>query len=125
MKRKLLGLALAVFMTACSSTTTEKIPDLTKMFPSESEEPHILNKFPAPEWTALRSGVYHDASGKAVFYGLSSVSKDEYSSDRKILSEDRARDELAKVLLHIWSNWWRNFQYHTLIIIYLMQVRAS
>ena len=97
MKRKLLGLALAVFMTACSSTTTEKIPDLTKMFPSESEEPHVLNKFPAPEWTALRSGVYHDASGKAVFYGLSSVSKDEYSSDRKILSEDRARDELAKV----------------------------
>ena len=97
MKRKLLGLALAVFMTACSSTTTEKIPDLTKMFPSDSEEPHVLNKFPAPEWTALRSGIYHDASGKAVFYGLSSVSKDEYSSDRKILSEDRARDELAKV----------------------------
>ena len=97
MKHKLLGLALAVFMTACSSTTTGKIPDLTKMFPPESEEPPIMNKVLTPEWTALKSGVYHNASGKAVFHGLGSVSKDEYSSDRKILSEDRARDELAKV----------------------------
>jgi len=97
MKHKLLGLALAVFMTACSSTTTGKIPDLTKMFPPESEEPPIMNKVLAPEWTALKSGVYHNASGKAVFHGLGSVSKDENSSNRKILSEDRARDELAKV----------------------------
>ena len=84
-------------MTACSSTTTGKIPDLTKMFPPESEEPPIMNKVLAPEWTALKSGVYHNASGKAVFHGLGSVSKDENSSNRKILSEDRARDELAKV----------------------------
>ena len=97
MKHKLLGLALAVFMTACSSTTTGKIPDLTKMFPPESEEPPIMNKVLAPEWTALKSGVYHNASGKAVFHGLGSVSKDENSSNRKIISEDRARDELAKV----------------------------
>jgi hypothetical protein len=97
MKHKLLGLALAVFMTACSSTTTGKIPDLTKMFPPESEEPPIMNKVLAPEWTVLKSGVYHNASGKAVFHGLGSVSKDENSSNRKILSEDRARDELAKV----------------------------
>jgi len=97
MKHKLLGLALAVFMTACSSITTGKIPDLTKMFPPESEEPPIMNKVLAPEWTALKSGVYHNASGKAVFHGLGSVSKDENSSNRKILSEDRARDELAKV----------------------------
>ena len=97
MKHKLLGLALAVFMTACSSTTTGKIPDLSKMFPPESEEPPIMNKVLAPEWTALKSGVYHNASGKAVFHGLGSVSKDENSSNRKIISEDRARDELAKV----------------------------
>ena len=97
MKHKLLGLALAVFMTACSSTTTGKIPDLTKMFPPESEEPPIMNKVLAPEWTALKSGVYHNASGKAVFYGLGLVNKDEDSSNRKILSEDQARDELAKV----------------------------
>ena len=56
-----------------------------------------MNKVLAPEWTALKSGVYHNASGKAVFHGLGSVSKDENSSNRKILSEDRARDELAKV----------------------------
>ena len=97
MKRKLLGLALAVFMTACSSTTTGKIPDLTRMFPPESEEPPIINKVLAPEWTVLRSGAYQDASGEAVFYGLGSVSKNENSPDRKILSQDRARDELAKV----------------------------
>ena len=97
MKRKLLGLALAVFMTACSSTTTGKIPDLTRMFPPESEERSVVNQVPAPEWTVLRSGVYHNASGKAVFYGLGSVNKDENSPDRKTLSQDRARDELAKV----------------------------
>jgi len=97
MKRKLLGLALAVFMTACSSTTTGKFPNLTKMIPPQSEGVSIVNKVLAPEWTALKSGVYHDASGKAVFYGLGSVGKDKYNPDRKILSEDRARDELAKV----------------------------
>ena len=97
MKRKILGLALAVFMTACSSTTTGKFPNLTKMIPPQSEGVSIVNKVLAPEWTALKSGVYHDASGKAVFYGLGSVSKGEDNPDRKILSEDRARDELAKV----------------------------
>ena len=97
MKHKLLGLALAFFMAACSSTTTGKIPNLTKMIPTQSEEPSIVGKVLAPEWTAFKSGVYHDASGKAVFYGLGSVGKDKYNPDRKILSEDRARDELAKV----------------------------
>jgi hypothetical protein len=97
MKRKLLGLALAVFMTACSSTTTGKFPNLTKMIPTQSEEPPIVGKVLAPEWTAFKSGVYHDALGKAVFYGLGSVGKDKDNLDRKILSEDRARDELAKV----------------------------
>ena len=45
MKHKLLGLALAVFMTACSSTTTEKIPDLTKMFPLDL---HCFRRAPLP-----------------------------------------------------------------------------
>ena len=97
MKHKILGLALAVFMTACSSTTTGKFPNLTKMIPPQPEEVPIVNKVLAPEWTVLKSGVYHDASGKAVFYGLGSVGKGEDYPDRKILSEDRARDELAKV----------------------------
>jgi hypothetical protein len=97
MMRKLLGLALAVFMTACSSTTTGKLPNLTKMIPPQPEKSPAVNKVLTPEWTALKSGVYHDASGKAVFYGLGSVGKDKDNPDRKILSEDRARDELAKV----------------------------
>ncbi len=98
MKHKLLGLTLAVFMTACSSTTTGKFPDLTRMIPSLSEEPPVVSKVVAPEWTALKSGVYHESSGKAVFYGLGKASKEDNSPDRKTLSEDRARNELAEVL---------------------------
>ena len=103
MKHKILGLALAVLMSACSSTTAVKFPNLTKLIPSQPEEspivndePSIVNKVVAPEWTTIKSGVYHDALGKAVFYGQGLVSKSEISRDRKILSEDRARDELAK-----------------------------
>ena len=97
MKQKLLFLTLIVFGTACSSTTTGKFPDLTKMIPSHVKEAPITNKVLAPEWTVLGSGAYQDVSGKAVFYGLGSVSKDENSPDSKTLSEDRARNELAKV----------------------------
>jgi hypothetical protein len=97
MKYKLLGLTMAVFMTACSSTTAVKFPNITKMISSQPEELPVANMVAAPEWTALKSGVYHDVSGKAVFYGLGSVSKDNENMDRKILSEDRARGELAEV----------------------------
>jgi hypothetical protein len=96
MKHKLLGMTMAVLMTACSSTTAVKFPDLTKMISSQPEELPTVDKVAAPEWTAIKSGVYHDALGKAVFYGQGFVSKDEVSQDRKTLSEDRARDELAK-----------------------------
>jgi hypothetical protein len=97
MKHKLLGLTMAVLITGCSSTAIGKFPNLTKMIPSQPEELPAMNKVASPEWTALKSGVYHDVSGGAVFYGQGLVSKDEISQDRKTLSEDRARDELAKV----------------------------
>jgi hypothetical protein len=96
MKHKLLGITMAVLMTACSSTTAVKFPNLTKMIPSQPEELPTVDKVVAPEWTTIKSGVYHDALGKAVFYGQGLVNKGEISQDRKILSEDRARDELAK-----------------------------
>ncbi len=96
MKHKLLGMTMAVLMTACSSTTAVKFPDLTKMISSQPEELPTVDEVAAPEWTAIKSGVYHDALGNAVFYGQGLVSKDEVSQDKKTLSEDRARDELAK-----------------------------
>ena len=90
MKHKVIGLFLAVSIAACSSTSTN--------FPNTIEEPSAETKILAPEWTTLTSGVYKDPSGKAVFYGLGSVNKEEMILDRKNLSEDRARDELTKVL---------------------------
>ena len=90
MKHKVIGLFLAVSIAACSSTS--------KNFPNTIEEPSAGIKTLAPEWTALTSGVYKDSSGKAVFYGLGSANKEEMILDRKNLSEDRARDELTKVL---------------------------
>jgi len=90
MKHKVIGLFLAVAIAACSSTS--------KNFPNTIKEPSAGIKTPAPKWTALTSGVYKDSSGKAVFYGLGSANKEEMILDRKNLSEDRARDELTKVL---------------------------
>jgi hypothetical protein len=97
MKRNLIGLTMAVFMTACSSTIPGKHLDISKMIPPVSEKPPVVSKITTPEWIAQGSGAYHDASGKPVFYGLGSVSKDENSPEERVLSEDRARNELAKV----------------------------
>ena len=97
MKHKLIGLTITLFMTACSSTGTGKHIDISKMIPPVFEEPPVISKVVTPEWIAKGSGAYHDSSGDPVFYGLGSVSKDEKSQDRKVLSEDRARNELAKV----------------------------
>ena len=97
MKRNLIGLTMAVFMTACSSTIPGKHLDISKMIPPVSEKPPVVSKVTTPEWIAQGSGAYHDASGKPVFYGLGSVSKDENSPEERVLSEDRARNELAKV----------------------------
>lgn len=88
-------MTIAFFMTACSSTTAAKFPDFTKMITSQPEKLQTVDKVAAPEWTAIKSGVYHDALGNAVFYGQGLVSKNEVSQDKKTLSEDRARDDLA------------------------------
>ena len=97
MKHKLTNLFIAALMTACSSAPNQIFPDITKMIPRESEERSIEANVIAPEWTTLTSGVYKESKGKAVFYGLGKVEKQELISDRKMLSEDRARNELAKV----------------------------
>lgn len=97
MKHKLTNLFIAALMTACSSAPKQIFPDITKMIPRESEERSIDANVIAPEWTTLTSGVYKESKGKAVFYGLGKVEKREWISDRKMLSEDRARNELAKV----------------------------
>ena len=93
MKHKVIGLFLAVSIAACSSNSNSK-----NLLPNTIEEPTAKTKILAPGWTALISGVYTNSSGKAVFYGLGSANKEELISDRKNLSEDRARDELTKVL---------------------------
>ena len=91
MKHKILGFFLTISIVACSSTAKN-------IFPNKIQEPSAETKILAPEWTTLTSGVYKDPSGKAVFYGLGSVNKEEMILDRKNLSEDRARDELTIVL---------------------------
>ena len=91
MKHKILGFFLTISIVACSSTSKN-------IFPNKIQEPSAETKILAPEWTNLTSGVYKDASGKAVFYGLGSVNKEEMILDKKYLSEDQARDELTKVL---------------------------
>ena len=91
MKHKIIGFFLTISIVACSSTSNN-------IFPNKIQDPSAETKILPPEWTTLTSGVYKDPSGKAVFYGLGSVNKEEMILDRKNLSEDRARDELTKVL---------------------------
>ena len=91
MKHKIIGFFLTISIVDCSSTSKN-------IFPNKIQEPSAETKILAPEWTTLTSGVYKDPSGKAVFYGLGSVNKEEIILDRKNLSEDRARDELTIVL---------------------------
>ena len=91
MKHKILGFFLTISIVACSSTSKN-------IFPNKIQEPSAETKILAPEWTTLTSGVYNDPSGKAVFYGLGSANKEEIILDKKILSENRARDELTIVL---------------------------
>lgn len=91
MKHKILGFFLTISIVACSSTSKN-------IFTNKIQEPSAETNILAPDWTTLTSGVYKDPSGKAVFYGLGSVNKEEMILDRKNLSEDRARDELTKVL---------------------------
>ena len=97
MKNKLTGLVIAFFMTACSSTGSGKHFDISKLIPPASEVPTETSKEQIPEWVSMGSGAYHDDSGEPVFYGLGSVVKDEKDQGRKVLSEDRARNELAKI----------------------------
>ena len=91
MKHKILGFFLTISIVACSSTSKN-------IFTNKIQEPSAETNILAPDWTTLTSGVYKDPSGKAVFYGLGSVNKEEMILDRKNLSEDRARDELTIVL---------------------------
>ena len=91
MKHKILGFFLTISIVACSSTSKN-------IFPNKIQKPSAETKILSPEWTTLTSGVYKDPAGKGVFYGLGSANKEEMILDRKNLSEDRARDELTKVL---------------------------
>ena len=98
MQYKILALMLTFLMTACSSTKISKFPDISKMIPQISEDTRVVNNHAPPEWTLIESGVYRESTGKAVFYGLGRSGDKDNSKDKKTLSEDRARDELAIVL---------------------------
>lgn len=90
MKKTLLFLFALALITACSSTPSVKTPDIAQMI-----GPEILSakkKKVSPEWTMFKSGAHYDSKKNPVFYGLGLVSPDEISSDKELLSKDRARD---------------------------------
>jgi len=91
MKHKILGFFLTISIVACSSTSKN-------IFPNKIQQPSAETKILSPEWTTLTSGVYKDPAGKGVFYGLGSANKEEMTLDKNFLPEDRAREELTKVL---------------------------
>ena len=91
MKHQILGFFLTISIVACSSTSKN-------IFPNKIQQPSAETKILSPEWTTLTSGVYKDPAGKGVFYGLGSANKEEMILDKNFLPEDRAREELTKVL---------------------------
>ena len=55
-----------------------------------------LGKYEPPEWVMKSSGAFEDSNGKA-FYGVGSASGIKNYSLQRTVSDDRARNDLAKV----------------------------
>ena len=74
---------LLAFLCACSTTPTRSLLTDSTM--------------PPPEWVTKGSGAYEEEIGK-VFYGVGTASGITDYSMQRMVSEDRARNDLAKVI---------------------------
>ncbi|MFQ5715983.1 MAG: hypothetical protein ACE5GQ_02660 [Nitrospinales bacterium] len=98
---KLVGAALILSLfSACASSPTMPPPRLT------------LQDVDPPEWVVKGGGAYDDSGGKA-FYGVSSATGVKNYSLQRIASDDRARNDLAKVFEFYTKSLTKDYLAHT------------
>ena len=103
MKHLILILSLLVMGTACSSIPV--IPDTT---------PKALSEYKPPTWVLKGGGAYTDSQGKS-FYGVGSATGIKNYSLQRMVADDRARGDLAKVFDFYINSLTKDYQSHTTV----------
>ena len=86
------------FLSACASG-----PESTRV---------TLGEYDPPEWVMKGSGAFEDSNGKA-FYGIASASGIKNYSLQRTAADDRARNDLAKVLEFYTKSLTKDYMAHT------------
>ena len=100
MKHLILILSLLVMGTACQSIPV--IPD----------PPKALSEYKPPTWVLKGGGAYTDSRGKS-FYGVGSATGIKNYSLQRMVADDRARGDLAKVFDFYVNSLTKDYQAHT------------
>ena len=100
MKYFIIILSVLFLGTACSSIPT--IPDA----------PKALSSYDAPKWVLNGGGAFTDINGKA-FYGVGSATGIKNYSLQRMIADDRARGDLAKVFEVYMTSLTKDYQAHT------------
>ena len=103
MKHLILILSLLVMGTACSSIPV--IPDTT---------PKALSEYKPPTWVLKGGGAYTDSQGRS-FYGVGSATGIKNYSLQRMVADDRARGDLAKVFDFYINTLTKDYQAHTTV----------
>ena len=100
--KHLLLVGLLVLFGAC--TTIPQIP----------EPPKALSEYKPPAWVLVGGGAFTDDRGKA-FYGVGSATGIRNYSLQRVIADDRARADLAKVFEFYVQSLTKDYQAHTTV----------
>ena len=104
MKHLILILAIAIMGTACQSIPVMPTP----------EPPKALSEYKPPTWVLKGGGAYTDSQGKS-FYGVGSATGIKNYSLQRMVADDRARGDLAKVFDFYINTLSKDYQAHTTV----------
>ena len=82
--------------------------------PTVPKEPKSLVGYKAPKWALVGGGAFTDDRGKA-FYGVGSATGIRNYSLQRVIADDRARADLAKVFEFYVQSLTKDYQAHTTV----------
>ena len=100
--KNILILLILILGSACSSVQVLPTP----------EPPKALSEYEPPKWVLKGGGAFTDAKGKA-FYGVGSATGIKNYSLQRMVADDRARGDLAKVFDFYINSLTKDYQSHT------------